>query len=122
MSNTPFGVLPLTGVVSSSLRDTVLPDVSGRLNSGARCPTWGAPFEAGSQRPTTKIVKTNIANTATLKAPTMELTIFERVGCGRSEANPRLSPMKSNTPAVKKITRLAHGKSRVEGNQTKIKK
>src|SRR5215216_4909028 len=106
------------GDVSSSLRETVLPDVSGRLKSGTRWPTCGAPFDGGSQRPTTKIVKTNIANTATLNTLTIELMILERVRCGQSEANARRTPLKINTPAIRKSSRLAHGKSRVNGNQT----
>src|SRR6185503_811689 len=110
------------GVVRSSFSDTVLPDESGKLKSGARWPTCGAPFEAGSQRPPMKIVKTNNAITRRLNPLTIELTIFERVGCGRSEANPRRSPMKSNTAAITKSKRLAHGKSRVNGNNTKMKK
>src|SRR6185503_4236506 len=107
-----FGALPFIGVVRSSLSDTCFPDVSGRVNSGTRWPTCGAPLEAGSQRPPMKIIKMNIANTATLSKLKIELTIFERIGCGRSPAKPRRKPRNSNTPAIKKSTRLAHGKSR----------
>src|SRR5215204_1604665 len=110
------------GVVKSSLSDTVLADESGRLKSGTRWPTCGAPLEAGSQRPTTKIVKTNIANTTRLNALMIAATILERVGCGRSDAKPRRTPMKSNTPAIRNSTRFAQGKSRVNGNHTKTKK
>ena len=69
-----------------------------------------------------KIVKTNIANTARLNKLKIELTIFDRIGCGRSPAKPRRRPTNNSTPATRKSARLAHGKSRVNGNLTNTKK
>ena len=57
-----------------------------------------------------------------LSMVTIEVIIFERVGWGRPDANPRRTPITRNTAAIRKISRLAHGKSRVDGIQTKIKK
>ena len=99
-----------------------MPVVSGSEKSGARCPTCGAPFDAGSCRPITKYAKAKKAMTRKQNALTSTEIIFERVGCGRSEAKPRRSPKKSNTPASRKSKKFAHGKSRVIGNQTKMKK
>ena len=76
MSNTPLGALPSIGDVNSSFSETCFPVVSGKLNSGARWPTCGAPLEAGSQRAAIKTVNTNSAITRTLRVATSELTIF----------------------------------------------
>lgn len=110
------------GAVRSSVSETCLPVVSARLNSGACWPTCGAPLDGGSQRAATKTAKTKNPTTATLTAATIEVITFERVGCGRSDANPRRTPITTSTAATRKISRLAHGKSRVKGNQTKTAK
>src|SRR5687767_3226484 len=66
--------------------------------------------------------KTKNPRTATLTVATSEVMTFERGGCGRSEANTRRTPITRSPAASRKISRLAHGKSRVKGNQTKTEK
>src|SRR5512145_1042902 len=106
----------------SSLRLTCFPVESVRVKSGAFWPTCGAPVEAGSQRAAMKTTKTKKEKTTRLRALTIAVTIFDLVGCERSEENPRLIPMTISAKAIKKISKLAHGKSRVTGNQTNTEK
>src|SRR5688572_16496178 len=110
------------GAVRSSISETCFPVVSVSVKSGACWPTCGAPLEEGSQRAATKTVKTKNPITTTLNVAMIEVTIFERVGCERSAANPRRTPITRSTTANRKIGRLAHGKSRVAGNWMKTEK
>src|SRR5436190_19418442 len=119
MSTTPLGGFPSIGVESSWASEMGLLFVSVIVTSGAFWPTRGAPGAAGIHLAATKKIKRNSAQTRTPTEVTIEATIFERSGL--SVLNARRKPATKRARAPTNKSRLAHGKLRVVGYQTKIK-
>jgi len=105
--------------------DTGLPVASLSVNSGAFCPTWGAPVEGGSHRDIMKAENRKRPMIATLSNARLDATIFESVdrfalvSVDPAAPNARFKPTTTSAAAIANNSRLAHGKSRVTGKLTK---